>query len=128
VESQRLWLQEYLQIQAGWQCKTLPWGLGSKPCEMDIQCDGPHSTLRNDWYTSSQLTKETISIRKLDDILEEAGINTVQLLKLDVEGAEHDYSLDDLGPHGLQPRKDLDIHTTQDLVALPDSSSAIPRS
>ena len=90
VQSQRRWLEECLGLQTGWRCTTLAWGLGSKDCELEIQCDGARSTLRKDWYNSKQLSKEIIRVRKLDDILDEQGIESVQLWKLDVEGAEHD--------------------------------------
>jgi len=57
---------------------------------MEIQCDGPRSTLRNDWFQSKNLDREVIQIRRLDDVLKQAQINEVQLWKLDVEGAEYD--------------------------------------
>jgi len=90
VESQRQWLSYCLQHQPGWNFTVYPWGLGSENCEMEIQCDGARSTLRNDWYKAKTLDREVIQIRRLEDVLREAGINEVQLWKLDVEGAEYD--------------------------------------
>jgi hypothetical protein len=57
---------------------------------MSIQCDGARSTLRNDWYDTKILDRETIQIRRLEDVLREAEIDEVQLWKLDVEGAEYE--------------------------------------
>jgi len=90
VESQRQWLACCLQHQPGWNFTIYPYGLGSEDCEMEIQCDGPRSTLRNDWFKSKNLDREVIEIRRLDDVLKQAQINEVQLWKLDVEGAEYD--------------------------------------
>ena len=90
VESQRLWLEECLDRQTDWQCKTFPWALGAKESETEIQCDGARSTLRPDWYKIKNLHKQSIKIKRLDDILEEEAVNHVELWKLDVEGAEYD--------------------------------------
>jgi FkbM family methyltransferase len=90
VESQRNWLSSCLQLQADWNCTIYPWGLGAETREMSIQCDGARSTLRNDWYDTKILDRETIRIRRLEDVLREAEIDEVQLWKLDVEGAEYE--------------------------------------
>ena len=90
VESQRQWLASCLQHQPGWNFTVYPWGLGSEECDMEIQCDGARSTLRNDWYKSRALDREVIRIRRLEDVLRQAEISEVQLWKLDVEGAEYD--------------------------------------
>lgn len=90
VESQRHWLASCLQRQTDWNVTTYPCGLGAQNCKADIQRDGARSTLREDWYTTKGLARETIEIRRLDDVLEEAMVDEVQLWKLDVEGAEYD--------------------------------------
>ena len=90
VESQRQWLASCLQQQQDWNFTIYSCGLGSEDCEMEIQCDGPRSTLRNDWFKSKNLDREVIQIRRLEDVLRQAEINEVQLWKLDVEGAEYD--------------------------------------
>ena len=53
-----------------------------------MQLDGARSTLRMDWYRNAGLQTETVELARLDDYLEEAGINSVRLWKLDVEGHE----------------------------------------
>lgn len=57
---------------------------------MQIQCHGSRSTLRTDWYTTMDFPKESIAIRRLDDVLSEEQIPVVRFWKLDVEGAEYD--------------------------------------
>ena len=90
VSSQRHWLEECVHAQKSWNCQVLPYGLGSSDSTIDIQVNGARSTLRSDWYTTSNCPKENIAIRRLDTLLEARGISCVQLWKLDVEGAEYD--------------------------------------
>ena len=90
VDSQREWLQECINAQAGWNCTILKSGLGSSSKEVDIQCDGARSTTSMNWYKGKNFRTQRISIRRLEDIMVHHGIDLIDFWKLDVEGAEYD--------------------------------------
>ena len=90
VDSQREWLQECINAQAGWNCTVFESGLGSSNREVDIQCDGARSTTSMDWYKGKNFSTQRISIRRLEDIMAQNGIDAIDFWKLDVEGAEYD--------------------------------------
>lgn len=90
VDSQRHWLEACVARQSHWSspCEILPFGLGAADQEVEIQCDGARSTTQLSWYQGKQLQRQTITIRRLDEVLQSAGIHQVEIWKLDVEGAE----------------------------------------
>jgi len=49
VSSQREWLKESLSVQNNWDVDIFESGLGSENAELDIQVNGPRSTLQMDW-------------------------------------------------------------------------------
>ena len=88
VNTQRAWLQECVDHQDHWGIDIINSGLGSQDAELEIQLNGARSTLQMDWYTEENFQRQTITIRRLEDILEERNIETVDFWKLDTEGAE----------------------------------------
>lgn len=90
VNSQRKWLSECMDVQDGWDTEILPYGLGCDEQYAEIQCDGPRSTLRMDWYGGRSFERERIEIKRLDRLLEARDVEKVTFWKLDVEGAELD--------------------------------------
>lgn len=98
VISQRKWLNECLAQQDQWNVQVLDFGLGAVESTADIQLDGPRSTLNMDWYQNQNHKTETVKIVRLDEVLAEHDVVTVDFWNLDVEGAEiealkgaHDY-------------------------------------
>jgi FkbM family methyltransferase len=90
VNSERAWLEECVRGQDNWDVQIFPFGLGSKRSNAEIQCDGPRSTLRSDWYKGRGFDTQTIEIVRLTEILDASSIKKVKFWKLDVEGAELD--------------------------------------
>ena len=88
VTSQRLWLNECLNQQESWNVEVAAVGLGDKQCEISIQCHGARSTIHTSWYQNEKLDRETIALRRLDQVLTEKDVESVRFWKLDVEGAE----------------------------------------
>jgi len=88
VSSERAWLTECISKQSQWHVDVFDHGLGSEDSELEIQVHGARSTLNMDWYQDENFSRETVAIRKLDDVLERLHINTVDFWKLDTEGAE----------------------------------------
>lgn len=88
VSTERAWLDECLKAQEGWNVSILPFGLGSAAKEIEIQMDGPRSTLNLDWYQGKNFQREKIQLRRLEEVLNELGVEKVNFWKLDVEGAE----------------------------------------
>ena len=88
VGSEREWLKECLDHQSKWDTQIIDCGLGSAKAELEIQVHGSRSTLHLDWYVGKNLPKITISMDRLDDVLEQNEVTQVDFWKLDVEGAE----------------------------------------
>ena len=88
VRSERSWLEECVTLQDDWNVEIFDFGLSSKDTEVEIQLDGPRSTLNMDWYEGKNLARETVSLKRLDATLNELKVETVDFWKLDTEGAE----------------------------------------
>jgi len=88
VSSERNWLDQCVNKQRGWDVSILPFGLGSKEGYLEIQQDGPRSTLKLDWYQGKNFGREKVEIRRLENVLEDIGVEKITFWKLDVEGAE----------------------------------------
>ena len=86
--SERLWLKECVDLQSEWNVEVLDCGLSDENTYLDIQVNGPRSTLQLDWYSTNNLERENIPVKKLDDLLHSRGVKDVTFWKLDVEGAE----------------------------------------
>lgn len=84
------WLESCIRANALSNVRLVRSGLSSRPVKLPIQLNGPRSTLHMDWYSGHGLQTETVDLIRLDDYLDEAGINRVRLWKLDVEGHEVD--------------------------------------
>jgi len=50
--------------------------------------DGSFKPLADEVYQDNSFKKEKVRVRRLDDLVEEAGIARVKMMKIDVEGAE----------------------------------------
>ena len=86
--SERNWLTECVNRQKNWSVSIVPLGLGAADASVEIQTYGARSTLNLDWYQAQNHKRETINLRRLDDVLAEMGEDKVTFWKLDVEGAE----------------------------------------
>ena len=88
VRSERAWLNECVSAQDNWNVEIFDFGLSSENAEVEIQLNGPRSTLNMDWYQDRNLARENVSLRRLDKTLSELEVDTVDFWKLDTEGAE----------------------------------------
>lgn len=88
VSSERTWLQECLSQQNDWQVNVLDYGLGNCETELPIQVHGARSTVNLDWYEAHQNEHETIRTQRLDKVMSEHNVETIEFWKLDVEGFE----------------------------------------
>jgi FkbM family methyltransferase len=50
--------------------------------------DGSFKPLADEVYADNSFQKEKVRVRRLDDLVQEAGIGSVKMMKIDVEGAE----------------------------------------
>jgi FkbM family methyltransferase len=88
AKSARAWLRKCLSLYPEWDIEVIPMGLSDSEAESSLQLDGAQSTLRQDWYQSKELSKETISLTRLDAFTISHNIERIRLWKLDVEGHE----------------------------------------
>jgi len=88
VVSERAWLESCLTQYPNWEVNVIPLGLSDHKRQLMIRLAGSRSTLRTDWYVSSQLAEEQIELTTLDSYSETHNINRIRLWKLDMEGHE----------------------------------------
>jgi FkbM family methyltransferase len=81
---------ERLLIHAGKnpKFKPLPVGLGDEDLEADFTLKGLGSSMLEDRADHSDVPKMRVKIRSVDSIWNELALNNVQLMKVNIEGAE----------------------------------------
>lgn len=82
------WLEECLRRYPRWPVRVIRKGLSSACEEVVMQVDGARSTARTDWYQRKHFPTISLPMTTLDVFLDESGIASVKLWKLDVEGHE----------------------------------------
>jgi len=82
------WLKECLAYYPQWKVRIERKGLDNANTTRTFQLAGAMSTTRVDWYKGKDYTLTSIKVQRLDDYMEEHGINRIRLWKIDVEGAE----------------------------------------
>jgi len=82
------WMSECVGGYPEWKIKLNQYGLSSSHCKINIQVDGARSTARMDWYEGKNFPLVEITVKTLDEYLQQEGIEQVRLWKLDVEGHE----------------------------------------
>ena len=74
--------------------------------------DGSFKPLADEVYRNNSFKKEKVKVRRLDDMVQEAGIDSVKMIKIDVEGAEQfviEGALKTLSIH--KPKLLIEIHS-----------------
>ena len=81
------WLKECLAVNAELPVQCIQMGLSESPGDMFLLSPGPEN-LHGAWSQISDLEGKPVHVVRLQDYLDNRGIDTVHLWKLDVEGHE----------------------------------------